>query len=76
MENFVEYIIKNLADDPDSVKVECFKGRRGILIEIKAAKKDIGKIVGNQGRTINALRTIASIVASRMQKRVRLEIIE
>ncbi len=76
MEKFVEYIVRNLVDDPDKVKVNCLEGRSGLLVEIRVEKSDIGKVVGNQGRTINALRSLVFVLASRMNKRVRLEIIE
>ncbi len=76
MEKFVEYIVKNLVDDPNSVVVKCFEGRKGILVEIRVAKGDIGKVVGGHGRTINALRTVVSLVAARLGRRARLELVE
>ncbi|MGM0440121.1 MAG: KH domain-containing protein [Chlamydiota bacterium] len=76
MEEFINYIVKNLVDDPDAVNVRTLEGSREILVEIRVAKNDIGKVVGSKGRTINALRTIASIVATKLGRRVRLELIE
>lgn len=76
MKEFVEYIIKNLVDNPNAVDIQCFEGERGIIIEIRAAQADIGKIVGRHGNTIKALRTIISSVSARLGKHVRLELIE
>jgi predicted RNA-binding protein YlqC (UPF0109 family) len=76
MKEFVEYLIKNLVDYPESVNIQCFEGDRGIVVEIRVAQTDIGKIIGRHGNTIKALRTIVSSVSSRIGKHVRLELIE
>jgi uncharacterized protein len=76
MKEFVDYIVKNLVDEPDSVDVQCFEGERGMIIEVRVAQPDIGKVVGNRGRTIKALRTVVMTVCARLGKRARLELIE
>ena len=76
MKEFVEYLIKNLVDDPNSVDVRCFEGERGMIVEVRVAQPDIGKIVGRHGNTIKSLRTIISAVSARLGKHVRLELIE
>lgn len=76
MKEFVEYIIKNLVDNPNSVDIQCFEGDRGIIVEIRVAQSDVGKIVGRHGNTIKALRTIISSVSARLGKHVRLELVE
>jgi predicted RNA-binding protein YlqC (UPF0109 family) len=76
MKEFVEYIVKNLVDNPDSVDVQCFEGERGMIIEVRVAQPDIGKVVGSRGRTIKALRTVVMTVCARLGKRARLELIE
>lgn len=76
MHQFIEYIVKNLVDNPDSVKINCFEGQRGTIVEVHVAKEDVGKVVGRNGRTIQALRTIAMMVGSRLGRQVRLELIE
>ena len=55
MKEFVEYLIKNLVDDPNSVDVRCFEGERGMIVEVRVAQPDIGKIVGRHGNTIKSL---------------------
>ena len=76
MKEFVEYIVKNLVDNPEAVEVKSFEGERGMIIEIRVAQTDIGKVVGKHGRSIKALRTVVMTVCSRLGKRARLELIE
>lgn len=76
MKEFVEYIVKNLVDNPEEVVVKSFEGERGMIIEIHVAQSDIGKVVGKHGRTIKALRTVVMTVCTRLGKRARLELIE
>ncbi|MCX6995485.1 MAG: KH domain-containing protein [Chlamydiae bacterium] len=76
MKEFVEYIVKNLVDNPQDINVGSFEGERGMIIEIRVPKKDIGKVVGRQGNTIKALRTIVTAISARLGKHVRLELIE
>lgn len=76
MKEFVEYIVKNLVDNPDSVKVECFEGERGIIVEIRVHSEDVGKVVGKRGATINAIRTIAMMICARLGRKVRVELVE
>ena len=75
MKDFVAYLIKNLVDQPGHVNVDIFDGDRSTILEIRVANEDIAKIVGRQGRTIKALRTIAMIVGARFNRKVRLEIV-
>jgi predicted RNA-binding protein YlqC (UPF0109 family) len=75
-EEFVSYIIKNLVDHPDEVKVKGIEGKSSLIIELSVEKSDIGKIIGKKGKTINAIRTILMSVASRNKIRVQLEILE
>lgn len=76
MKEFVEYIVKNLVDAPDNVKVECFEGERGMIVEIRVDPADVGKVVGKKGATINAIRTIAMMVCARLGRKVRVELVE
>lgn len=76
MEEFVAYIIMNLVNNPDDVKVKTLETQRGITIEVRLNKSDIGRVVGHKGKTIQALRTIASIIGVRLQRRIQIEIIE
>ncbi|HNA62803.1 MAG TPA: KH domain-containing protein [Rhabdochlamydiaceae bacterium] len=76
MKEFVAYIIKNLVDDPNAVDINIIDGDQGTVVEVKVSAQDVGKIVGRQGRTIKALRTIAMTVGARVGRRVRLEVVQ
>lgn len=76
MKEFVEYIVKNLVDNPDKVRINEIGGTHTLIIELGVEKADIGKIIGKKGKTINAIRTLLMSVASRNGIRVNLEIIE
>ncbi len=76
MKEFVEYIVKNLVDNPDQVKINEIGGTQTLILELIVEKSDIGKIIGKRGKTINAIRTLLMSVASRNGIRVNLEIIE
>ncbi|MBN4067016.1 KH domain-containing protein [Simkania negevensis] len=76
MKDFVAYIVKNLVDNPDKVRINEVGGTHTLIIELAVEKSDIGKIIGKKGKTINAIRTLLMSVASRNGIRVNLEIIE
>ena len=76
MKEFVAYIVKNLVDNPDKVKINEIGGTQTLIIELSVEKADIGKIIGKRGKTINAIRTLLMSVASRNGLRVNLEILE
>lgn len=76
MKEFVAYIVKNLVDNPDKVRINEVGGTQTLIIELAVEKSDIGKIIGKKGKTINAIRTLLMSVASRNGIRVNLEIIE
>ena len=76
MKEFVAYIVKNLVDHPDKVKINEIGGTQTLIIELCVEKSDIGKIIGKKGKTINAIRTLLMSVASRNGIRVNLEILE
>jgi len=76
MREFVEYIVKKIVDDPDQVQVQEVKAEKVILLEIRVAKEDMGKVIGKGGRVANALRTIVGAAAAKLKKRVMVEILE
>jgi len=76
MREFVESIIKHIVDLPDEVQVQEVKAERVILLEIRVAKEDMGKVIGKGGRVANALRTIVGAAAAKQKKRVMVEILE
>jgi len=71
-----ECVAKRLVDNPDAVYVAETEGERTVVIELKVDPKDLGKVIGRQGRTAKALRTLLSAAATKMGKRAVLEIIE
>jgi predicted RNA-binding protein YlqC (UPF0109 family) len=76
MKDLIKYIAQALVDDPDHVEVFEVKGNQSLIIELKVAEKDIGKIIGRQGRTARAIRIIVGAVSAKVKKRAVLEIIE
>ena len=76
MKDLIEYIAKVLVDNPDEVKVTELEGRQTSVIELRVAKEDLGKVIGKQGRTARAMRTILGAASTKMKKRSVLEILE
>jgi predicted RNA-binding protein YlqC (UPF0109 family) len=72
----IEYMGKMLVDVPDQVSVNEIAGENTTVIELKVAKEDIGKIIGKQGRTARAIRTVLNGASTKLRKRTVLEIIE
>lgn len=76
MESLIGFIAKELAAHPDQVSVRGVENDASIVIQLKVDKTDLGKIIGKQGRTSRALRTLISAASARAKKRTVLEIIE
>jgi predicted RNA-binding protein YlqC (UPF0109 family) len=76
MKDFITYLIKNLVDQPGSVDVQIIEGQEGTVVEVRVASEDAARVVGRQGRTIKALRTIALTIGARFGRRVRLDLIQ
>ena len=76
MKDLIAYIAKTLVDKPEAVVVTEIEGQQTYVIELKVAKEDMGKIIGRQGRTAQAIRTILSAASAKTKKRTSLEIIE
>ncbi|HNU71651.1 MAG TPA: KH domain-containing protein [Thermodesulfobacteriota bacterium] len=76
MKELIKYIAQALVDSPEEVEVTEVEGERTSVIELKVAKKDLGKIIGKQGRTARAIRTILSAASTKLNKRSVLEILE
>ncbi|MGA2623993.1 MAG: KH domain-containing protein [Bacteroidota bacterium] len=76
MKEFVEYIAKQLVDQPENVVIEEETKDDELIVKVKVAQPDIGKIIGKKGRTAFALRTLASAVGKKNGKRVRVEVQE
>jgi predicted RNA-binding protein YlqC (UPF0109 family) len=76
MKDLIAYIAKALVDKPEEVVVTEIEGEQTSVIELKVAKEDLGKVIGKQGRTARAMRTILSASSTKLNKRSVLEIIE
>ncbi len=76
MKELISYIAQSLVDQPGEVTVSEVQGNQTTVLELKVAKEDLGKVIGKQGRTAQAMRTILSAVSSKIKKRTVLEIIE
>lgn len=75
MKELVEIIAKALVDNPDAVVVNEISGEQSVIIELKVAPEDMGKVIGKQGRIARAIRTVVKAAATKMNKRVVVEII-
>jgi predicted RNA-binding protein YlqC (UPF0109 family) len=76
LKDLVEQIAKVLVDKPEAVQINEIEGEQTTVIELKVAKEDLGKIIGKEGKTAKAIRTILGAAASKLKKRVVVEIIE
>jgi predicted RNA-binding protein YlqC (UPF0109 family) len=76
LKELVEFISKALVDDPESVEVAEIAGEQTVVLELKVAKGDVGKVIGKQGRTVKAMRAILNAASSKLRKRAELEILE
>jgi predicted RNA-binding protein YlqC (UPF0109 family) len=76
MKDLIKYIAQSLVDNPDLVEVSEVLGEQTSVIELRVAKEDLGKVIGKQGRTAKAMRTILSAASTKLRKRAVLEIIE
>ncbi|HZQ70561.1 MAG TPA: KH domain-containing protein [Terriglobales bacterium] len=72
----IEQIAKSLVDDPDQVTVSQAEADQGTSLELKVGPNDVGKVIGKQGRTARAMRTLLSAAGVKLHKRFTLEIIE
>ena len=75
MRKLVEILAKSLVDNPDQVEVREVPGDRSVLIEVRVASEDMGKVIGKQGRIAKAIRTVVKSAAVRENKRVTVEFI-
>lgn len=74
--DFVEYVVKQLVAEPESVKVTRTVDEMGVLITLEVAPADMGKIIGKSGQTAKALRVLLRVIGSKNNARVNLKIIE
>jgi len=76
VKELIEMIAKALVDNPDNVQVSQLDGEQSSIIELKVAQEDIGKVIGKQGRTAQAIRVILGAAGMKLKKRFNLEIID
>ena len=72
--DLVEYVARNLVDEPESVRVEVITGPEGTVIELHVAEDDMGKVIGRNGSVAKALRTLLKVMSAREGESVSLEI--
>ncbi len=76
MKALIERIVKSLVDHDDKVELTEINGEQSNIIELRVAKEDIGKVIGRQGRTADAIRTILNCSAAKHSKRYILQILD
>lgn len=76
MKDLIAYIAKAIVANPEDVVVTEIEGTRMSVIELKVAREDIGKIIGKQGRTVMAIRTILSAASMKLKKRCILDLLD
>ncbi len=76
MRDLILMIAKSLVDKPDEVDLQEVIGEKTTVLELRVAKDDLGKVIGKQGKTARAMRTILNATATKLKKRAVLEIIE
>ncbi|MFY9398335.1 MAG: KH domain-containing protein [Desulfomonilia bacterium] len=76
MRELIEYIAKALVDNPEEVSVSEVEGEVTSVIELRVAKSDLGKVIGKEGQTARAMRTLLTAASTKIRKRAVLEIIE
>jgi predicted RNA-binding protein YlqC (UPF0109 family) len=76
IKELVEIIAGALVDDPSQVQVKEIIGQQSSVLEIRAAKSDLGKIIGKQGQNAHAMRTIVNAAANKLRRKAVLEILE
>lgn len=76
MKELVEYIARSLVDNPDEVEVREIEGERSIILELRVAPEDMGKVIGKQGKIAKSIRTLTKAAAAKQGKRVVVEILK
>lgn len=74
--DFIEYVVKQIVNDPDAVEVTRTVDEMGVLITLKVSKDDMGKVIGKSGQTAKSLRVLLRVVGARNNARVNLKIVE
>ena len=75
MKEILEIIITNLVEDKDAVEIKEIENEKSIVFEVKVAQKDMGRVIGRQGRLARSIRTVMKSIANKEQKRATVEFI-
>ncbi|MDD9944530.1 MAG: KH domain-containing protein [Myxococcales bacterium] len=76
LREIIAFVAKALVDDPDAVEVTAVEGEKTVVVELAVAPSDLGKVIGKDGRTARALRTLLSATSAKYSQRAVLEILE
>lgn len=76
MEELVRYMAESLVDDPESVEVREVRNRSGVVLELRVADADMGRVIGKGGRIVNAMRSLVDVAADQQGRRVRLDVVD
>ena len=76
LEKFVDYVVRALVDQPDAVKIQIEKLENSTVIKINCAKEDMGKVIGKNGKTIMAIRSLVSGAGGRLGQKFSVEVVE
>lgn len=76
MKDLVQYVVRQLVDHPDEVKLTAVDGEKTAVYELRCHAEDIGKIIGKSGKTVGAIRTLLMTVAAKQGRRAVLEVVE
>jgi len=76
LKDLVTFLARALVDKPDDVQVTEIAGEQTVVLELRVAREDLGKVIGKQGRTVKAMRSILSAASAKLRKRAELEILE
>jgi hypothetical protein len=76
VKELVEFIVKSLVDHPGDIHITEVDGERTVIFELRCHTEDVGKVIGKNGKTVGAIRTLLSTAAARQNKRAMLEVVE
>ena len=76
MTEYVQTILRPLVDHPDAIRMTKIDGEKSIVIELRCHNQDLGKVIGKNGKTIQAVRALVSTLAAREGRRATLEVVE
>jgi predicted RNA-binding protein YlqC (UPF0109 family) len=75
MQEFIEYVVRSIVDDPSQVQVTEVDAANTVVFELRVAPEDMGRVIGKGGRVANAMRTLLRVMAARQNQRAQLEIV-